>query len=327
MKFYSDNKVFELHNDLKKALKSVREARSFDVDGYIAKKVDMLNAYMRRYKLKSCVVAISGGIDSAVVYALISEAKKTKDSPIQKVVPIFLPVYNSAGATNQEEAKKKAEDLINVFGGELKEVDISPVHQLLKSIVDRALDVEGQPWASGQLVSYLRTPAYYYVSSLLNQQGYPPIVCGTTNRDEGAYLGYFGKASDGMVDIQLISDIHKSEVYQVAKHLDVPQSIIKATPTGDMYDNRSDEELFGATYDFVELYLHYLNMEASKQFEFCLNLSEEANEQFLLLKKNIDDLHHYNHHKYLGASPAVHMDVIEGKVKGGWIYNNFQGEI
>jgi NAD+ synthetase len=323
MNFYSENKIFHLHDELKHALAEYRNIRSFDAEHYVAAKVDKLNRYMNEHRLNACVVAISGGIDSAVTYAIVTKAKQAKDSPIKKIVPIFLPVYKSEGATNQESAKKKAAELIKAFDGEsLIEIDISKAHQLLKSIVDEAMGVAGQPWASGQLVSYLRTPTYYYVTSLLSEQGYRPIVCGTTNRDEGAYLGYFGKASDGMVDVQMISDIHKSEVYQVAKYLGVPESIIQAVPTGDMYDNRSDEEVFGATYDFVELYLHYLNIDQQK---FLVTLSDEALNQFIVLQKNLEDLHNYNKHKYLGASPAVHMDVIEAKVHGGWIYNNYEG--
>ena len=53
---------------------------------------------------------------------------------------------------------------------------------------------------------------------------------GTTNRDEGAYLGFFGKASDGMVDLQPISDLHKSEVRALATRLGVPAEIVEAAP-------------------------------------------------------------------------------------------------
>ncbi|WP_258957573.1 hypothetical protein [Legionella sainthelensi] len=44
------------------------------------------------------------------------------------------------------------------------------------------------------------------------------------NRDEGSYVGFFGKASDAMVDIQLISDLHKSEVKKLALFLNIPQA-------------------------------------------------------------------------------------------------------
>lgn len=322
MKFYNNEKIFNLHKDILNKLNEIRISRNFNVSDYIDKKVSKLNKYMSEFGLKSCVIAISGGIDSAVTYAIVNKAMNQKNSPIKKIVPIFIPVYKSEGATNQEQARLKAEELVNTYNNnKLIEIDISNTHKILKNTVDESLSLFGEPWASGQLVSYLRTPTIYYVTSLMSQIGFTPIVCGTTNKDEGAYLGYFGKASDGMVDVQMISDIHKSEVYKVAKYLNVPHSIMEAIPTGDMYDNRNDEEVFGATYEFVELYLHFLKYNDFEKELFINNLSNEAKEQFLILRKNLDDLHKYNKHKYIGASPAVHLDVIESKFNGGWIYN------
>ena len=323
MKFYNDKKIFVLESELQNMVADIREVRDFNPKKYVKEKANLLNQYMKQSNLKSCVVAISGGIDSAITYAMIHTAKGMKDSPIQKIVPIFLPVYKSEGATNQNEAHQKAKELVESYGDTLIEINISSAHTLLKGIVDDAMGMTGEAWASGQLVSYLRTPTYYYVTSLMSQMGLTPIVCGTTNKDEGAYLGYFGKASDGMVDVQMISDIHKSEVYKVARHLQVPESILKAIPTGDMYDNRHDEEVFGAPYDFVELYLHMLNFNAESK-KVIQSLSKEAREQFHVLQKNLEDLHNYNKHKYLGASPAVHLDVLEAKVNGGWMYNTYQ---
>lgn len=68
----------------------------------------------------------------------------------------------------------------------------------------------------------MRAPAVYYVAQLLSQEGNAAVVMGTGNKDEDYYLGYFCKAGDGVVDVSLISDLHKSEVFQVAKFLHVP---------------------------------------------------------------------------------------------------------
>ncbi len=184
--------------------------------------------------------------------------------------------------------------------------------------MNQYLKSSGEDWAIGQLGPYSRTPVLYYTTSLLNQEGYGAIICGTTNKDEGAYLGYVGKASDGMVDLQLISDIHKSEVYQVARELDIPESILKVTPSGDMYDNRTDETVFGASYDFVELYLNYLNLPDHQKKELIDSLNQESKEQFDFYAKNLENLHKYNLHKYMAKSPAIHLDLFDSSVKGGW---------
>src|SRR5690606_27646773 len=114
---------------------------------------------------------------------------------------------------------------------------------------------EQNNWDEGQLASIVRTPCLYYNAAILQSQGFKSIVVGTTNRDEGSYIGFFGKASDAMVDLQPIADIHKSEVYEVAKLLNIPQEIIDAKPRGDVYDGRCDEEMIGAPYWFLEMYL------------------------------------------------------------------------
>ncbi len=164
----------------------------------------------------------------------------------------------------------------------------------------------------------MRTPANYYATSLATQLGQSAIVVGTTNRDEGAYLGYVGKASDGIADVQLISDLHKSEVRKIAVQLNVPKSILDAQPTGDMYDGRVDEEVFGTTYDFVELFLLLQSLSEEESEAYLDTLTQEARKQFSTAATAIEKLHRYNSHKYKVGSPAYHLDVLESGVRGGW---------
>ncbi|MEO5729362.1 MAG: NAD(+) synthase, partial [Byssovorax sp.] len=247
-----------LHPDLARALQALRRRRGFEVGRCMEAKTTLLNAYLTESGLQACVVGVSGGVDSAVTLGLVCRAAEQPGSPIRKVVAALMPLFVSDGATNQDIALARGREVAERFGAQAITVDLSSGHGSVKSAVDEALGAAGGPWASGQLVSYLRTPALYYLASLLTQQGFPSVLLGTTNRDEGGYIGFFGKASDGMVDIQLISDLHKSEVYQVARHLGVPTSVIDANPTGDVFDGRTDEEMIGAPYDFIELYTLYL---------------------------------------------------------------------
>ncbi len=321
MKYYAGEKKQKLDIALSRLLKQLRIARHFDVTRYIEAKTIIINEYFRHSGLKAAVVAVSGGIDSAVVLSLMVKAQSVKRSPIEKIVPLSLPVYRSQFTTNQDKAVSRAIEVIKRNGLEEVIYDLSLPYDHLKKVIDEALKIKGEPWASGQLVSYLRTPAIYYTTSLLNQQGFPSIVCGTTNRDEGAYLGFVGKASDGMVDLQIVSDLHKSEIRAVAKALGVPKSILNAVPTGDMFDGRVDEEVFGASYDFVELFLLLRSLDDEKLKKSLLDsLPTNAKTIYKHLSANIEDLHRYNAHKYLVGSPAVHMDVLESGIKGGWTY-------
>lgn len=312
-----------MHERLRDALNIVRKARRFSADAVIQKKVDALNTYYRQSGLKSAVVAVSGGIDSAVVLGLVARAQQEPGSPIERIVAVTMPALYNAGVTGQEEAMNLADDVCIAFG-------IEPIAIVMDSIVspiiDRVEEKLGLPndnkrrWCRGQAVSYARTPTYYYITSVLAAQGQPGLVIGTTNLSEGGYLGYFGKASDGMVDLQLISDLYKSEVYKVGAALGVPQAVMERAPTGDMFDATTDEVVFGAPYDFVELYMEVKRASAEMQTTIDLKVMEhlDAMAQWDEYAANLERMHSYNAHKYLGRSPAVHLDVMDCGVTGGW---------
>jgi NAD+ synthase (glutamine-hydrolysing) len=299
------------------ALTRVRAERGFEAGEYARAKVSTLCAYMREHGLRACVVAVSGGIDSAVVLALAAAASREENSPISQIVPVLAPVYD-LGVSNQEQALARGRAVARACDLDACVIDLTALHNQMATVVENAVALEGDNWARGQLVAYLRTPAFYYVTSLLTQAHLPAILLGTTNRDEGAYLGYVGKAADGMVDAQLIADLHKSEVNALAAHFQLPSEVLTAVPTGDMYDQRADEEVFGAPYDFVELYLSYLCEAKEAQTQFLADLDEAARAQFEQLAERLERLHAYNKHKYLGRSPAVHLNILPSAVPGGW---------
>lgn len=307
-----------LHKELINSLLSLRAQRGFDPEKYIRAKIHLLNSYMRNSHLKSCVVGVSGGIDSAVTLALLCKAAKEENSPIKRIVAVLMPLFVPEGATQQDMALQRGLEVAQAYGVECITIDLSQSHVRMKNTIDSAVGIQGRAWAAGQLVSYIRTPALYYLTSLLTQEGFPCIVCGTTNRDEGSYIGYFGKASDGMVDVQLISDLHKSEVYAIAELLDVPKNIMEAIPKGDVYDGRTDEQLIGAPYNFIELYTLYLNLHQDDKNRLLFPWSLEAKNQFDVLSDRLDTLNRQCAHKYIGDSPAVHLDVYERAVPGGW---------
>lgn len=321
MKFHASQKSTGLDVSLTGLLQQMRKNRNFNAKTYIEAKTIVINDYFRKAGLKGAVVAVSGGIDSAVVLSLLAYAKQKQDSPITTIIPLAIPIFKSKFTTNQNQAEARAKEVIQKNGLQEVVYNLTDAYDILKKTIDSSIKIEGEPWAAGQLVSYLRTPAIYYTTSLLNQQGCPALVCGTTNRDEGSYLGFVGKASDGMVDLQIISDLHKSEVRSVAKLLGVPKSILNTIPTGDMFDGRVDEDVFGASYDFVELFLLLKAMDDESIKQTLLDsLPVNSKKKLTRLSANVEDLHRYNSHKYLIGSPAVHLDVLESGVPDGWTY-------
>lgn len=317
MKVYNEAHNEPLKPGLQKLLDKQRRIRGFDPAIWVAAKAKLINDYIRNSGLKSAVVGLSGGIDSSVVTALADFAKNLPGSPIEKIVPIMIPVF-TASATGQDTAVARGRDVVTAYGLDEHVVDLAAAHTALTGAVEASLGIEGDNWARGQAVAHARTAALSYSLSLMSKSGQPGILLGTTNRSEGAYLGYVGKYSDGMVDLQVISDLFKSEVYAVARYLNLPQSVLDAIPTGDMYDARSDTEVFGASYDFVELYHGFLEYSEEEKARVLASFTPDERAQFDMMAAGLEKLHKYNGHKYHVGSPAYHLDIQASGVPGGW---------
>lgn len=318
MKIRNREVASNLSPHLRETLFQMRAMRGFDAEKYIDAKVSLLADYFASCGLQSAVIAVSGGIDSAVVLGLLARVRSLKESPLKNIIAVTLPVNGTDGVTGQDAATSRAIEVAEKFGIRIDTIDLEVPHRKLIDAVFDGVGVQGDDWAEGQVASYIRTPALYYITSLLSMKGKPGVIVGTTNRDEGGYIGFFGKTADGAVDLQPISDLHKSEVYAVARALGVPDSIIDIAPTGDMFDAKTDEEVFGFSYDFLELYQSILCMSGVKEARLTAAWDDAARKEFEAMAENVEAMHRYNAHKYLGASPAVHLDILKASVPGGW---------
>lgn len=300
-------------------LAELRARRGFAAERCIAAKVALIVRYFKKARLTTAVVGVSGGVDSAVVLGLLTRAAQAPGSPVRRVVGVLAPYGEiEQGVSNQRVATERGREVVRAFAAECVEVDLSAAHAAIKRSVEDAVGVDGDAWADGQLVSNLRTPALYQVVTLLAHAGEPGVLFGTTTRDEGSYIGYFGKASDGLCDVQPISDLHKWEVYALAASLGVPDSVVAAAPTGDIWDGRDDLALIGAPFDAVELYTQLRCLADDERAALMDCWDDEARAEFAGWQGRIEQLHRENAHKYLGGSPAVHLDVYERAVPGGW---------
>ena len=309
---------------LKRISEIVQLQRNFNTELYIKQKIKAINQFFTEEKLDSIVLGISGGIDSAVVLGLFNLASKELNSPLKQIMPISMPIRKSIGVTGQSIAANKAEVVIEHFNYSYYEVDLSSASN---SIVRNSCDINNEKtieekndvkWAIGQMNSILRTPVLYYHAAILQTNGYASIVAGTTNKDEGSYIGFYGKGSDAMNDIQIISDIHKSEVYKVAKYLKIPKEIIEATPRGDVWNNKVDEEMVGAPYWFLEMYLLMKEDTENKFYLLIEALENEEKNLFNQYSNAIEVLHQKNSHKYKVGLPSRFINIFDVAIPFGW---------
>jgi NAD+ synthase (glutamine-hydrolysing) len=121
---------------------------------------------------------------------------------------------------------------------------------------------------------------------------------------------YYCKAGDGVVDVQLIADLHKSEVFLVAREIGVPASILAAPPSADLWDGQTDEDELGMSYDFVELYIEYMMLSAEERAKFVGDLDKESSDMLAQLGGKADDVHRRNKHKAGGPKNLNIMPVL-----------------
>ena len=96
------------------------------------------------------------------------------------------------------------------------------------------------------------TTLYYFA------QHFNLLVLGTGNKVEDFGIGFFTKYGDGGVDLSPIADLLKSEVKELAKHMQIQSDIIDAPPTdGLWHNNRTDEEQIGASYNELEWAMNF----------------------------------------------------------------------
>lgn len=191
-----------------------------------------ITAYLEKWNIRNVVVGISGGIDSALVFELLNDVKSHLDLTIHTV-------FFKHGLHDHEADEAKVIEFLNGRSSH-RTIDIS-------GILNATAAVDGD---YGMVTSTQYAYALMYTLLFRKAQQVGGITFGTTNQDEFE-IGWFGKTSDMVVDIQPIIDFRKMEVYDAAKHYGILGSIIDAAPNGDLYTGQTDEEVFGCSYEEV----------------------------------------------------------------------------
>jgi NAD+ synthase len=204
--------------------------------------VKWLGDYVVDHNIKSFVVGVSGGIDSAVVSTLCAETGL-------KTYVLSMPLNQISSQDDLSNFHRKTlEDRYpNVTG--LK-IDLSSTYNqfITSSRFWLGEDMVSNNLALANTKSRIRMVTLYQVAGSVGG-----IVVGTGNKVEDYGVGFYTKYGDGGVDIAPIADLYKTEVWELGKHLGVDQRIIDAQPTDGLWeDGRTDENQIGASYAELE---------------------------------------------------------------------------
>jgi NAD+ synthase len=199
--------------------------------------VSWLKEYAQQFNIKSFVIGVSGGIDSAVSSTL---AAKTG-----------LPVYAIGMPIHQKEEQETLSDAhlewlqSNFTNVIVNKFDLTKVFETFKFTM-KELGTDTHALANSR--SRLRMVTLYQVATSVGG-----IVVGTGNKVEDYGVGFYTKYGDGGVDIAPIADLYKTEVWELGRHFGVDQRIIDASPTDGLWDDgRTDEDQIGASYAELE---------------------------------------------------------------------------
>lgn len=197
-----------------------------------------LSDYANSSGVDGFVVGVSGGIDSAVVSLLCAMTGK-------KTILVALPIRQ----THAEFSRSilHMEDLKTHFTNiETLTIDLTSSFEQIEQIMP--FDLNANHLAMANTRSRLRMTTLYAIA-----QANRCLVVGTGNKIEDFGVGFYTKYGDGGVDISPIADLMKTEVFELARFLNVIQEIQVAKPTDGLFeDGRSDEDQIGATYPELE---------------------------------------------------------------------------
>lgn len=209
-------------------------------DAHVVRQIrEFIQATLAAAGVSSVVVNVSGGVDSAVTAVLAFQAVGP-----QHLFVSMMP-YGELGASAVHNATLLAEAL-QIPQEQTFHFDIKrPVDAIVEQTVtpDRV--------RLGNIMARVRMIYLFDLAKRLDA-----LVCGTENRTEH-YLGYFTRFGDAASDLEPIRGLYKTQVWELARALDIPEAIVEQAPTAGLWETQTDEGELGFRYQDADTVLSY----------------------------------------------------------------------
>ncbi len=189
--------------------------------------------YAQKIGVNSFLVALSGGMDSALVLTILRLALP-KDAKIEAV---YMP-----GLFSASESYDLSYDLCHNLGVPLKTLPIKFFHSSIRNAFADQMQMPLEGLADENIQSRLRGALLYARS---NQTG--ALVLNTSNKSELA-VGYSTLYGDSVGALSLLGDLYKTEVFTLARYINkqynnpIPLGIIDRPPSAELRENQQDSE-------------------------------------------------------------------------------------
>lgn len=186
---------------------------------------------IQRAGFQRAVVGLSGGIDSSVVTYLT-----VRSMGPENVLAVTMPYKTSSPATRSD-----SQTVVEMLG--VQTVDV-PITEQIDAYFARFGDASQMRLAN--------KCARERMTILYDQSAdFEGLVVGTSNKSE-LLLGYGTQFGDMASAINPVGDLYKTQLYQLAAHLGVPEQIRQKRPTGDLWIGQTDEDELGFSYAEVD---------------------------------------------------------------------------
>lgn len=226
---------------------------------------------VRRRGFSRVLIGLSGGVDSSLTAYLCARALGS-----EAVVGVRMP-YRTSSPDSLEHASLVADKL----GIECRTVDISDA---VDGYLRTAPDADQR--RRGNVMARMRMIVLFDLSA-----GLHALPVGTGNKTERLF-GYFTWHADDAPPVNPLGDLFKTQVWQLARHMGVPDVIVSKPASADLIVGQTDEDDFGISYARADRILHLLlrGFTAERLIEMGFSADDVR-----LVKQKVDSTHWKRH--------------------------------
>jgi len=199
--------------------------------------VAFLRAEFGRRGFTKAVVGMSGGVDSAVTGYLCARALGAENT-----IAVRMP-YRTSNPQSMEHAKL----VTDALGLTERTLDISAA---VDGYLENEPDADGS--RRGNVMARMRMIALFDLSAK-----HRALPVGTGNKTERLF-GYFTWHADDSPPINPLGDLFKTQVWELARFLGVPDAIVNKPASADLIADQTDERDFGVSYAIADEILNWL---------------------------------------------------------------------
>lgn len=205
-------------------------------NGFLVEVVSQfISSEVSKYHFNGAVIALSGGLDSALVSILSHKALHGS------IKLVYMPFENP------KESYEDALSVANLLAVSLEVVDLTNTAETIIKACS-----PDTPLRIGNILARLRMTVLFDISSREKA-----LVIGTSNKTE-ILVGYSTWYGDSAAGIMPIGDLYKTQVRNIAKLISVPEKIIQKPPSAELWIDQTDETELGIPYDRLDQILYHL---------------------------------------------------------------------